>query len=132
MIIIFPFSLDAQGFEYVKYRSTVAQWAPLFGKTAFIFSVSLPDPNQVGSIKCGFENENYLLQQRRTLRPTIETPYASRAKVLWAKFGMAIGVMLRNVTFGDSRKYFKCLMMYSGLPYESGKYLSIVYGKFYL
>ena len=72
------------------------------------------------------------MQKVRTRPAVVLKRHLGNVQILRDITGSQLMIRLKYLKFSYTGKYFRCIMAYSGLPYESGKYLLHVYGKYYL
>ena len=70
-----------------------------------------------------------MAQKRGTQPATILGPFQGRAEVITDITGSSLTIRLKNLNFNDA-KPVKCLLVYDGLPFDSGTYNLNIYGKY--
>ena len=99
------------------------------GSVDFSFTYTVPDNNKVGALSCGYGARNYIAQKRGTQPATIQGGFVGRAEIITDITGSSLTIRLKNLNFNDA-KPVSCLLVYDGLPYDSGRYDLNIYGKY--
>ena len=127
--LIFFIFVDAQSFTNPTFGSNVNTYGNLSGSVDFSFTYTVPDNSKIGSLSCGYGGRNYIAQKRGTQPAGIQTGFVGRAEIITDITGSSLTIRLKNLNFNDA-KPVSCLLVYDGLPYDSGRYNLNIYGKF--